>query len=224
VAHCRVSVCHNGTVAARLLDLLGPEASQEVRRRGQRHKYRRREVVFREGDIGDSVHLIERGHVIVRGDRPPAETLTLAVLGPGDYFGDVAVLSIDGRRSAGVETLEECVTLAVAGTDFLALRDQYPEIRRVMTESLSRMCRRLVERLLDGRHVDASGRVLRQLVHLDQLFDGPIVFTQEDLANYVGVTRVTVNQILGTLSDEGLLELRRGSVRIVDANRLRDKI
>jgi CRP-like cAMP-binding protein len=181
-------------------------------------------VVFREGDIGDSVHLIERGHVIVKGDRAPTETLTLAVLGPGDYFGDVAVLSIDGRRSAGIETLDECVTFAVDGSDFLELRDRYPELRRAMTESLARMCRRLVERLLDGRHVDARGRVLRQLVHLDQLFSGQIVFTQEDLANYVGVSRVTVNQILGALAGEGLLERRRGSVRVLDADGIRDQI
>lgn len=174
--------------------------------------------------MGDSVHFIERGHVIVKGDRRPGETLTLAVLGPGDYFGDIAVLSTEGRRSAGVETLDACVTFVVRGPDFLELRDRHPELRRAMTESLARMCRRLVERLLDARHVDARGRLLRQLLHLDQLFDGPIAFTQEDLANYVGVTRVTVNQILGALAEDGSVELRRGSVRLLDTDRIRAQI
>ena len=137
--------------------MLGPDATQALRRRGQRRQYRRREVVFREGDLGDSVYFIERGHVVVKGERTPGETLTLAVLGPGDYFGDVAVLSTGGRRSAGVETLDVCVTFIVPGSDFVELRDRYPEIRRAMTESLARTCRRLVERLVDGRHIDVRG-------------------------------------------------------------------
>jgi CRP-like cAMP-binding protein len=133
-------------------------------------------------------------------------------------------LSTGGRRSAGVEALDECVTFVLPASDYLELRDRYPEVRRLMTESLARICRRLVERLLDGRHVDARGRLVRQLVHLAELFDGPIVFTQEDLANYVGVTRVTVNQILQSLVEAGIVELRRGSVRVIDPERLRAEI
>ncbi len=161
---------------------------------------------------------------MVKGERTPGEALTLSVLGPGDYFGEVAVLSAGGRRSAGVETLDACVTLAVSGEDFVELRDRYPEIRRAMTESLARTCRRLVERLLDGRHVDARGRLTRQLLRLHQMFGGDIPFTQEDLANYVGVTRVTVNQLFAALTEDGLIEVRRGSVRVVDEAALREQI
>lgn len=207
-----------------LIDLLGAEAAREIRRRGERRQFRRREVLFREGDIGDSVYMIERGHVLVRADRSPGEHLTLAVLGPGDYFGDVAVLSTVGRRSAGVEALDECVMFVLQAADYLELRDTYPEVRRAMTESLARICRRLVERLVDGRHVDARGRLLRQLLHLAELFDGPIIFTQEDLAAYVGVTRVTVNQILQSLVEDDAVEVRRGSVRVMDAARIRAKL
>lgn len=210
-------------MARSLFDLLGPDASQELRRRGRRRQYRRREVLFREGDLGDSVHLIERGHVAVKGERAPGDALTLAVLGPGDHFGDIAVLSAGRRRSATVEALDSCVTFAVDDADFLELRDRHPEIRRAMTASLVRVNRRLVERLLDGRHVDAHGRLLRQLLRLHALFDGSIPFTQEDLASYVGVTRVTVNQLLARLADDGVVELRRGWVR-VDEDALRSRI
>jgi CRP-like cAMP-binding protein len=214
-------VCQDEAMALQLFDLLGPEASKALRERGQRRRFRRREVIFREGDIGDSVYFIERGHVIVKGDRTPAGSVTLAVLAPGDYFGDVAVLSTHRRRSAGIETLDECTTFAIDATTFLELRDRHPEIRRAMTESLARMCRRLVERLLDGRHVDAKGRLSRQLLHLDSIFEGAIPFSQEDLANYVGVTRVTVNQLLGPMVDAGVVAVRRGSVRVIDADGLR---
>jgi CRP-like cAMP-binding protein len=211
-------------VAAPLFDVLGPDASRALRAAATRNRFRRREVLFREGDPGDSVHFVERGHVAVRGGRPMADGLTLAVLGPGDYFGDVAVLSVEGRRSATVEALDECVTFVLPGDEFLSLRDRHPAVRRVMTESLARMSRRLVDRLLDARHIDARGRLMRQLLRLHELFGDTVPFTQEDLANYVGVTRVTVNQILGVLADEGLVALSRGSVHLLDVARLRDEV
>lgn len=218
------ALCQTGDVVGSLFDLLGPDAEIELRKRGQRRQFRRREVVFREGDLGDSVYLIERGHVVVRGERTPGQLLTLAVLGPGDYFGDVAVLSAEHRRSAGVETLDECVTFVLRGDDFLDLRDQHPGLRRAMTESLARMNRRLVERLLDARHVDARGRLLRQLLRLHELFGGSIPFTQEDVASYVGVTRVTVNQLFGAMLDDGLIEVRRGAVTVIDEAGIRGQI
>jgi CRP-like cAMP-binding protein len=215
--------CQDERVVAQLFDLLGPDAARALREVGDRRRYRRREVLFRQGDVGDSVHFVERGHVVVRGDRPMGDGLTLAVLGPGDYFGDVAVLSAEGRRSATVESLDECVTFVLGADAFLELRDAHPAVRRAMAESLARMSRRLVDRLLDARHIDARGRLVRQLLRLDELFRGPIPFTQEDLANYVGVTRVTVNQILGSLADQGLLAVRRGSVELLDVTRLREE-
>jgi CRP/FNR family transcriptional regulator, cyclic AMP receptor protein len=199
-----------------LLDVLGPDGARALRKVARRRTFRRREIVFREGDIGTTVHFIERGHVIVRAETAVQDSVTLAVLGPGDYFGDIAVLSDDSRRSASVEALDSCVTQAVPAEHFLGLRDRHAAIRRAMAESLARTNRRLVERLLDARHVDARGRLQRQLSRLDAMFDGAIPFTQEDLAAYVGVTRVTVNQILASLAAEGAVELRRGSVRLLD--------
>ena len=174
--------CQDEAVATRLFELLGPDASRALRQRGQRRQFRRREVLFREGDIGDSVYLIERGHVVVKGDRTPGETLTLAVLGPGDYFGDVAVLSTDGRRSAGIETLDECVT-------FVRERCRLPRASRPLSRDPPRHDR------IAGPDVSSAGRAaarrsprrrawsaLASALRLHQLFDGPVPFTQEDLA------------------------------------------
>ena len=59
---------------------------------------------------------------------------------------------------------------------------------------------------------------------LSELFGGPIPFTQEDVANYVGVTRVTVNQLFGSMIDEGLIQVRRGSVTVIDEAGIRAQI
>ena len=204
-------------VSPSLFDLLGAEGAQALRRLSRRQQFRRREVLFRQGDLGEVVYLIETGHVLVRGEGALDQPVTMAVLGPGDYFGDIAVLSQDSRRSATVIALDTCVTHAVPGERFLELRDRHPAIRRIMTDTLARTSRRLDERIVDVRHSDARGRLLRQLGLLDELFDGPIPFTQEDLADHIGLSRVTVNQLLSALAGEGLVELGRGSVRVVRA-------
>jgi len=196
--------------------MLDPETARALRKAARRRQFRRREVVFRQGDIGDGVYFIERGHAIVSGEGALGEQFTLAVLGPRDYFGDIAVLSSDRRRSAGVETLDECLMFFVAQEHFLDLRDNYPELRQAMAESMARTCRRLVDRILDANHQDARGRLILQLGRLHDLFQGPIPFTQEDLAHYVGVSRVTINHVLGDLADDGLVELGRRSVTLVD--------
>lgn len=203
-------------MAAPLLELLGPESAQALRQASRRRQFRRREILFREGDVATTVHVIERGHVIVRADGALDESLTLAVLGPGDHFGEIAVLSDDPRRSATVEALDVCVTRAVPAEHFRDLRDRHPMIRRAMAESLARTNRRLVERLLDARHLDARGRLVVQLRRLHELFAGPIPFTQDDLAAYVGVSRVTVNQILSSLADQGMVSIGRGRVHVID--------
>ncbi len=210
-----------GHMAAPLLELLGPDSSQALRQASRRRQFRRREILFREGDVATTVHVIERGHVIVRADGALDESLTLAVLGPGDHFGEIAVLSDDPRRSATVEALDVCVTRAVPAEHFRDLRDRHPMIRRAMAESLARTNRRLVERLLDARHLDARGRLVVQLHRLHELFAGPIPFTQDDLAAYVGVSRVTVNQILSSLAEEGVVSVGRGRVHVLDSSAAR---
>jgi CRP-like cAMP-binding protein len=205
-----------GDMAAPLLELLGPDGAQALRLASRRRQFRRREILFREGDVATSVHVIERGHVIVRAEGALDESVTLAVLGPGDHFGEIAVLSDDPRRSATVEALDVCVTREVPAEHFRDLRDRQPMIRRAMAESLARTNRRLVERLLDARHLDARGRLVVQLGRLHELFAGPIPFTQDDLASYVGVSRVTVNQILSALADEGMVTVGRGRVHVVE--------
>ena len=62
------------------------------------------------------------------------------------------------------------------------------------------------------------------MLHLDAMFGGPVPFSQEDLANYVGVTRVTINQLLGALTTDGLVSVRRGSVEVIDREGLRAAI
>src|SRR6059058_6562242 len=103
-----------------LLANLPPEALARLAGSARRRSYRRGEVIFHQGDPGDALHFITEGRVKVVLDAETGEEAVIAILGPGDCFGELAL--IDGEpRSATVETLEPVETVTLRRADFLRL-------------------------------------------------------------------------------------------------------
>jgi CRP/FNR family transcriptional regulator, cyclic AMP receptor protein len=146
----------------------------------------------------------------------------VAVNGPGDIFGEIALLGDDSRRSATVEALEEAETLCVHELDFARVRREHPEVNEVMIRYLANEVRVMNERLLEALYVPAERRVLRRVGELARTYsgkgDGPaeIPLTQEILAGMAGTSRATVNAVLRDAQSRGLVELARGRVRVLD--------
>src|SRR5207253_10371123 len=91
--------------------------TEEDRRRSlsaaRRRRFARREVLFHEGDPGDTLHLIDKGRVALRIATPLGDVATIGVLGRGDVVGEMAVLEEGGRRGATVIALEPTETLSI---------------------------------------------------------------------------------------------------------------
>ena len=97
----------------------------------RRRSYRRGEVIFHQGDPGDSLHFLIDGRVKVVLDAESGEEAVIAILGPGDCFGELSL--IDGEpRSATVETLEAVQTLSLSRADFMAFVRANPQIAERM--------------------------------------------------------------------------------------------
>ena len=90
----------------------------------------RREVVFHRGDPADTLHLVHTGRFAVRIDTPLGDTVMLSMVGPGETFGEIALLDDVGPRSATVVALEKAETRAIHKLDFDALVAQAPGRRR----------------------------------------------------------------------------------------------
>src|SRR5438132_9161166 len=115
--------------------LLQGVPEEEVRRLLQvarRRRFRRGEVVFHRDDPADSLHLIVKGRFAVRVMTPLGEQATIAIRGPGDSFGEMALLGQGGHRSATVEALEEGETFCVYEGEFQRLRREHPEINELL--------------------------------------------------------------------------------------------
>jgi CRP/FNR family cyclic AMP-dependent transcriptional regulator len=213
-----------------------------------RRRFARGEVVFHEGDVGDALHLISSGRVAVRASTPMGEIATFAVLGPGDFFGEQALVSDGQSRTATVIALEPLETLAVGRATFEELRAAHPSVERFLVDVLAAQVRRLSAHLLEALFLPAEKRVARRLVVLADEYgaggperppvsaggnrarrDGPaahappvlIPLTQEHLATLAGTTRPTVNRVLREMQDAGAVRLGRGRVEILDLRAVR---
>ena len=188
----------------------------------RRRKFGRGEVVFHQEDPADTLHLVDRGRFAVRVQTQLGDTAILAVLGPGDMFGELALLGDDeDRRSATVAALEAGETRSVHRLDFERLRREHPETSAVLIAILSGQVRRLSRHLLEALYVSADKRVLRRLVEVAQLYDNAVVpLTQEDLAGLAGTSRATVNRVLRDEEGRGTVKLARGRTSVLDPDEL----
>lgn len=207
--------------------LLADLPAEEVRallQVARRRRFSRNEVVFHRDDPGDSLHLIQKGRFAIRVMTPLGETATIAVRGPGESFGEMALVSETARRSATVAALEEAETFAVYRDAFDRLRARYPGINQVLISFLANEVRVLNERLLEALYVPVERRVLRRLVELSRLYsvsDGPLIpLTQEVLAELSGTSRATVNRVLNEEERRGTVALERGKTRVLDLEAL----
>lgn len=185
--------------------------------------------MFHRDDPGDSLHLIVSGRFAVRVMTPLGDMVWIAVRGPGDNFGEMALVEDGARRSATVSALEEAETFAVRKPEFDGLRERYPGIDRLLIAFLAGEVRMLDERLLEALYLPADRRLLRRLVELSRLYrqaDGSAVIplTQEELAEFAGAARATVNRVLREQQARGTLELQRGKTRILDPDALERRV
>lgn len=191
----------------------------------RRRAYRRDEVIFHQGDPADTLHLVAAGHVSVRVTLPGGEFVIVALFGPGDAFGETALVGGPRPRGGTVMALDPCETLSLSRDQFERLRASYPGVNRFLVDLLSARVDRLNRQLLEALYVPAERRVLRRLLDLCQMYGGNgqhvvIPVTQETLASLAGTTRPTANQVLGRLAARQLVEVSRGQIAVLNRGEL----
>ncbi len=218
--HPYVSTVHHG-----LLSGLPEDERRAVLATMLRRSYRKGQAIFHEGDPGDRLYMIERGRVAIRVSTALGDVATLTVLGRDDTFGEQALLEPSGFRTASAIALEAVEVRTLQRQHFELLRRQHPSVDRVLIEALAAQVRRLSTHLLEALYLPVDRRVMRRLADLGVIYDsgeGPIEIPlrQDDLASMAGTTRPTANRVLRQLQEDGLIELRRNHVRIVDLGAL----
>jgi CRP-like cAMP-binding protein len=203
--------------------------AEDVRRLlsiARRRTFRKGEVVFHRDDLAESLHLVVRGRFAVRITTSLGESALLDVLGPGDAFGELALLLPDARRSATMEALEEGETRSVFRDDFARLQIEHPGVKDVLLRLLAQQLARASDRIVEAHYTDAETRVRRRLCELGERYaagegTAVVLLTQEELADMAGTSRATVNRVLRGEERRGNVELGRGRILVRDLEELR---
>lgn len=208
-----------------LLATLRDEERQALLALAHPRRFDRNEVVCHAGDPADSLHLVEAGHLAVRGSLSSGQTATFRVLAEGDYFGELALLRDDRRRTATIVALEPSRTLAIAGSTFHRLMTSDPRLGTALAALLADRIDKLSNQLLETMYVGLDRRVYRRLVELGTSYGvednrASIPLSQASLADLIGATRPSVNQVLQRLARQRLVEMTRGRIHLIDVAEL----
>ncbi len=213
---------------APLFAALDDEASTALRSTMATVDLGRGEVLFQEGDPGDRLYVIIDGKVkLGRASGDGRENL-LAVLGPGEMFGELSLFD-PGPRNATATAVADTTLIGLGNEDLTTWLAGRPDVARQLLRALARRLRRTNEALADLVFSDVPGRVAKALLDLSERFgrsseDGLRVahdLTQEELAQLVGASRETVNKALADFASRGWLRLEARAVVLLDIERMR---
>ncbi|MBI2864433.1 MAG: Crp/Fnr family transcriptional regulator [Chloroflexi bacterium] len=193
--------------------------------------FRRDEIIFHKGDEGRAMYIIRSGRVRIFMTTEEEQEISVAILGPGDFFGELAILD-DKPRSASAIAMEHCEVLSLSRDDFLASLREHVEIATAIMAVLSARLRQADEQIENLIFLDIFGRVAKKLLDLSethgvQTGDGILInlrLTQRDLASLVGTTRESVNRVMGLYQDKGLVSIRDRLITVHDPTALRKRV
>ena len=190
---------------------LDPDELAKLSSKAVTHSYPKNTIVINQGDISNSLHVIVSGKVRVFLSNEDGKEIILNTHGPGESFGEMALL--DARpRSASIITTEASKLAIISKADFEAFLKEHPQtMLKILQQAFSRL-RALTETVSSLALLDVYGRVARLLLQSAEDVDGVKIvkqaMTQQYIANHIGSSREMVSRILKDLKAGGYIEMQ----------------
>lgn len=187
-------------------------------------------TLFHEGDPGDQLYFIVSGKIKLGRTASDGRENLVAVMGPGEIFGEMALFD-PSPRSTSATAVSETRLAGLKHENLRKVIQHSPEVSAQLLQALARRLRRTNENLADLVFSDVPGRVAKALLDLADRFgrpatDGILVaheLTQEELAQLVGASRETVNKALAEFVQRGWIRLEARAVVILNLQRLQQR-
>jgi CRP-like cAMP-binding protein len=204
-----------------------PEAAETLAKELEYFEVRKGDVVFTEGEPGDSLYIVISGKIKVGRRAADGRQNLIAVMGPSDMVGELSLFD-PGPRTATATAITDSRVARLRKSALRPWLTNRPEIAEQLLRVLARRLRRTNDALADLIFTDVPGRVAKSLLQMASRFgtrDGGVLrvthdLTQEELAQLVGASRETVNKALADFASRGWLRLDGKSVIILDPERL----
>ena len=203
------------------LDRIAALATQRGHRRG--------EIVFSAGDPGDALYGVVSGRIRISAGTAEGREIFLNVMEPGDTFGEIALLD-GGTRTATATATEPTELVSIRREPLFELLEREPKAALELLRLCGERLRWTSGLLEDAALLDAPARLAKRLLSLGEQHgeDGAggrlVRISQEDLSNFLGVSRQAVNERLQDWKAKGWVALGRGTVTVRDTAALRRAI
>jgi CRP/FNR family transcriptional regulator/CRP/FNR family cyclic AMP-dependent transcriptional regulator len=210
---------------------LTTEQLAEIADRLIMRNYQRGATIIHQDEPGSMLYIIVNGHVKITSVSSEGEELILAMLTDNDFFGELSLL--DGQpHSASATAMETTQVMTLNRDEFLEVIAKNPEMFNNILVVLSNRLRRTNTMFEDAVFLQLPARLAKRLLELgeqhglktDSGLEIELRLTQQDLANFLGASRVAINRLLRQLQDSGLISINRKHITILQPGELENNI
>ncbi len=179
-------------------------------------------VFYQPEDVSEVLFMVKDGRVQLYRISPEGKKLVIATLGPGTLFGEMALLG-QQMHNAFAEALDDCLILVMSRADLERLILNKPEVGLRILETTGKRLRDAEKRLEDMAFKGIPARLASLLLRLSEERNANEItgLTHQDLAETIGTYRETATQVLNDMKGQGLIEIGRKRILILDPDRLR---
>ena len=205
---------------------LDPEALDQLCRYAKHASLKRGATIVSKGDPGNSLIAVISGTVKISVSSPDGRSAILNLIGPGEIFGEVAVL--DGlARTADATANTNCEIYVIDRRDFLPFVRSQPALAMKFIELLCTRLRWTSDQVEEVILQDLPGRLASALLRLTEkhkLAQGgrTIAITQQEISEMVGMTRESINKQLRAWATRNWVRLEHGAIVVLNAGMLRE--
>lgn len=173
-----------------------------------RKNYPRGRTIVSEGEPSQSLYILLSGRAKVQRSDAEGKEVILAVIGPGEFFGEMSLID-DAPRSASVITIESCDFMAINKESFKAMLIQSPELGAQIMKGLVRRLREADKKIETLALLDVYGRVARVLLDFSETVEGERIvrgrLPRQEIAKMIGASREMVSRVMKGLEVDGYI-------------------
>ena len=178
-------------------------------------------VFYTPGETGEVLFILKKGRVNLYRMTAEGKKLVTATVEPGTVFGEMSMIG-QGMVDSFAEASEDCTLCVMSRTDVERLIREQPSVSLRLLQLLATRLDAAEERLADVAYKSVPARIATTLLRLSGDAGNAVKLSHQDIADMVGTYRETATRILNELRAEGLIELKRMHIDILDAGRLED--
>jgi CRP-like cAMP-binding protein len=198
-----------------------------LERRAWIRKFPKGSSIYLPSDIADRAFLLAEGRVRICSATPEGKQSILAFIEPGELFGELAIVE-SAEREERAEAVNHCTVIMLLGDDLRAVMEDSPHLALGVTKLIGLRRKRVERRLRSLLFRSNRERLSHLLIELCEQYGQQsglgvelgIKLSHQDLASIIGATRETVTTLLGDMQSEGLLQIKRQRLLVLDLRRL----